>query len=51
MPRVRSSAGLGVVSEQPVERLYREIRSLHIYEGATDVQQLFIARKLLKDDS
>ena len=41
--------GLGVVSEQPVERLYREIRSLRIYEGATEVQQLIIARELLKD--
>ena len=41
--------GLGVVSEQPVERLYREIRSLRIYEGATEVQQLIIARELLKE--
>jgi acyl-CoA dehydrogenase len=40
--------GLGVVSEQPVERLYREIRSLRIYEGATEVQQLVIARELLR---
>ncbi|MCW5660402.1 MAG: acyl-CoA dehydrogenase family protein [Burkholderiaceae bacterium] len=43
--------GLGVVSEQPVERLYREIRALRIYEGATEVQQLIIARELLKDMS
>jgi acyl-CoA dehydrogenase len=41
--------GQGVVSDQPVERLYREIRSLRIYEGATEVQQLIIARELLKD--
>jgi len=41
--------GRGVVSEQPVERLYREIRALRIYEGATEVQQLIIARELLKD--
>ena len=41
--------GLGVVSEQPVERLYREIRSLRIYEGATEVQQLIIGRELLKE--
>jgi acyl-CoA dehydrogenase len=40
--------GLGVVSQQPVERLYREIRALRIYEGATEVQQLIIARELLK---
>ncbi len=41
--------GLGVVSEHPVERLYREIRALRIYEGASEVQQLIIARELLKD--
>lgn len=41
--------GLGVVSEVPVERLYREIRALRIYEGATEVQQLIIARELLKE--
>lgn len=41
--------GMGVVSGHIVERLYREIRSLRIYEGATEVQQLIIARELLKD--
>ncbi len=40
--------GLGVVSGQAVERLYREIRSLRIYEGATEVQQMIIARELLR---
>lgn len=43
--------GLGVVSEQPVERLYREIRALRIYEGATEVQQLIIGRDLVKSHS
>ncbi|MEO7850775.1 MAG: acyl-CoA dehydrogenase family protein [Rubrivivax sp.] len=46
---VQMFGGLGVVSEQPVERLYRDIRALRIYEGATEVQQLIIARELLKD--
>ena len=41
--------GLGVVSGHPVERLYREIRSLRIYEGASEVQQLIIGRDILKD--
>jgi acyl-CoA dehydrogenase len=45
---VQMFGGLGVVSEVPVERLYREIRALRIYEGATEVQQLIIARELLK---
>jgi acyl-CoA dehydrogenase len=30
------------------DRLYREIRALRIYEGATEVQQLIIGRDLLK---
>jgi acyl-CoA dehydrogenase len=41
--------GMGVVSGVPVERLYREIRALRIYEGATEVQQLIIAREMLKE--
>jgi acyl-CoA dehydrogenase len=41
--------GLGVVNGQPVERLYREIRALRIYEGATEVQQMIIAREMLAD--
>ncbi len=45
---VQLFGGLGVVSEMPVERLYREIRALRIYEGATEVQQLIIARELLR---
>jgi acyl-CoA dehydrogenase len=40
--------GLGVVSGVAVEKLYREIRALRIYEGATEVQKLIIARELLK---
>jgi acyl-CoA dehydrogenase len=46
---VQIFGGLGVVSEVPVERLYRDIRALRIYEGATEVQKLIIARELLKD--
>jgi len=45
---VQMFGGLGVVSNQAVESLYREIRALRIYEGATEVQQLIIARELLK---
>jgi alkylation response protein AidB-like acyl-CoA dehydrogenase len=41
--------GLGVARGVPVERLYRDIRALRIYEGATEVQQLIIARELLRD--
>ncbi|HLK07453.1 MAG TPA: acyl-CoA dehydrogenase family protein [Candidatus Angelobacter sp.] len=45
---VQIFGALGVVSEQIVERLYREIRPLRIYEGATEVQQLIIARGIIK---
>lgn len=48
---VQLFGGLGVVSGHPVERLYREIRALRIYEGATEVQQLIIARELLRDEA
>ena len=39
--------GRGVVQGEITERLYREIRALRIYEGATEVQKLIIARELL----
>ncbi|MFM9883396.1 MAG: acyl-CoA dehydrogenase family protein [Burkholderiales bacterium] len=45
---VQMFGGLGVTSNHPVEKLYREIRALRIYEGATEVQKLIIARELLK---
>lgn len=46
---VQMFGGRGVVSGQAVERLYRDIRALRIYEGATEVQKLIIGRELLKD--
>lgn len=45
---VQIFGGSGVASEETVERLYREIRPLRIYEGATEVQQLIIARGIIK---
>ncbi|MBR7781918.1 acyl-CoA dehydrogenase family protein [Undibacterium luofuense] len=41
--------GAGVVSGALTERLYREIRALRIYEGASEVQQVIIARETLKN--
>jgi acyl-CoA dehydrogenase len=40
--------GLGVVADETVARLYSEIRPLRIYEGATEVQQLIVARGIIK---
>lgn len=45
---VQIFGGLGVKRGEIVERLYREIRALRIYEGASEVQKLIIARSLLK---
>jgi acyl-CoA dehydrogenase len=42
--------GLGVVSGVAVERLYREIRALRIYEGTSEIQKLVIADSLLKEE-
>ncbi|MDF2114146.1 acyl-CoA dehydrogenase family protein [Roseiarcaceae bacterium H3SJ34-1] len=44
---VQMFGGRGVRSGEMVEKLYREIRALRIYEGATEVQKLIIARELL----
>jgi acyl-CoA dehydrogenase len=41
---VQLFGGLGVTRGVPVERLYREIRALRIYEGASEVQKVVIAR-------
>ncbi|MBE3560774.1 MAG: acyl-CoA dehydrogenase family protein [Ktedonobacteraceae bacterium] len=46
---VQLFGGRGVKRGEIAERLYREIRALRIYEGATEVQQLIIARSLLKE--
>lgn len=43
---VQLLGGRGVVSGNPVEKLYREIRALRIYEGTTEVQKLVIASQV-----
>ncbi|MEO8935222.1 MAG: acyl-CoA dehydrogenase family protein [Burkholderiaceae bacterium] len=46
---VQLFGGAGVAKGNIVEALYREIRALRIYEGASEVQRLIIGRDLLKD--
>lgn len=45
---VQILGGRGVLAENPVDRLYRSIRALRIYEGTTEIQHLIIAGQLLK---
>jgi acyl-CoA dehydrogenase len=45
---VQLHGGLGVTKGVEVEKLYREIRALRIYEGATEVQKIVIARELMR---
>ena len=44
---VQLHGGDGVRSGETVEKLYREIRALRIYEGASDVQRVIIARQTI----
>ncbi|NIB40424.1 acyl-CoA dehydrogenase [Pseudomaricurvus alkylphenolicus] len=46
---VQLFGGLGVTSGIKVEELYREVRALRIYEGASEVQKLIIARQTLQN--
>jgi acyl-CoA dehydrogenase len=45
---VQLIGGRGVLASHPVERLYRAVRALRIYEGTTEIQQLIIAGELLR---
>jgi acyl-CoA dehydrogenase len=46
---VQIFGGAGYMAEYPIERFYRDVRLLRIYEGTTQIQQLVIARNMLRD--
>lgn len=46
---VQIHGGYGLVRGHPVERLYRDVRALRIYEGTSEIQKLIIAREMLKE--
>lgn len=48
---VQLHGGQGVVAGAVVERLYREVRALRIYEGASEIQKLVIASQILSEPS
>ena len=45
---VQLIGGRGVLADHPVDRLYRAVRALRIYEGTTEIQQLIIGGEMLK---
>ena len=46
---VQIHGGAGYMNATVVERFYRDVRLLRIYEGTTQIQQLVVARELLRD--
>lgn len=44
---VQVHGGAGYISEYPVERFYRDVRLLRLYEGTTQIQQTIVGRALL----
>ena len=41
--------GYGYIKEYPIERLFRDARLLRIYEGTSQIQQLIVAREMIKE--
>ena len=48
---VQIHGGAGYMSEYAVERFYRDVRLFRLYEGTSQIQQLIIARKMIKEAS
>jgi acyl-CoA dehydrogenase len=46
---VQIHGGAGYISEYAVERFYRDVRLFRLYEGTTQIQQMIIARNMIKD--
>jgi len=46
---IQIHGGYGYVADFPVERIYRDVRVCQIYEGASDIQRMLIAREIAKD--
>ncbi len=47
---VQIHGGAGYINEYKVERFYRDVRLLRLYEGTTQIQQIIIGRELMRRD-
>ena len=47
---VQVHGGAGYINEYPVERFYRDVRLLRLYEGTTQIQQIIVGRELMNQD-
>lgn len=47
---VQVHGGSGYINEYPVERFYRDVRLLRLYEGTTQIQQIIVGRELMNQD-
>jgi acyl-CoA dehydrogenase len=46
---VQIHGGAGYMSEYAVERFYRDVRLFRLYEGTSQIQQIIIARNMIRD--
>jgi len=46
---VQMFGGAGYISEYGIERIYRDVRLLRLYEGTSQIQQIAIARNMVKE--
>jgi acyl-CoA dehydrogenase len=47
---VQVHGGTGYMREVPVERIYRDVRLLRLYEGTSEIQRLIIGRSLIRGE-
>ena len=48
---VQILGGAGYVADHGIERFYRDVRVFRLYEGTTQIQQIIIARNMIRDAS
>ena len=46
---VQIFGGAGYIADHPIERFYRDVRLFRLYEGTSQIQQLLIARSMIRN--